>query len=360
VNSGVYFIGEGGTTRVTGTIRARGGNGAGGGNGGNGNWVEVSTTTAFYQRSDAGAFIGATFDSRGGDGAVGGNGGICILNHVTNFFGVPSPAFGTAPTYLVGYTSFNSSGGGGVTGGGTAGAVTIQTNTATDAGGNTWIGGLLNETPILAVGGTASGGSGGAGGAATVAALASVAAGTGPKFDRVVANQGSIDTRGGQGSTTGGAGGSVSIGDRVSVSNEGAVNASGGTGGTGNGGNAGGIYIWSDGTARNAADLTANGGNSTDAAGGNGPPRGIVQPFFVLTALRLTHTGTISARGGNSVNGAGGNGAEVSLSSHNGLTPSTLSGTVGVQAGLGSPAGVLGTVRVDGSSVPLTGGAVGF
>ena len=363
VTSGVYLIGEGGSTRVTGTIRAKGGNGAGGGNGGNGNWVEVSTTAAYYQRNDNGEFIGATFDSRGGDGAKGGNGGICIINHVTNgIYGTPAPQFGTAPTYLVGYTSFNSSGGGGVTGGGTAGAVTIQTSRAIDSGGNLWIGGLLNETPITAVGGAASGGPGGAGGAATVAYIPinTYAENAAPKFDRMVANQGSIDTRGGQGTTTGGAGGSVSIGDKVSATNEGAITTSGGIGGTGAGGNAGGIYIWSDGPTVNSADLTANGGDSTDGSGGNGPPRGVVQPFFVLTGLRLTHTGAISARGGSSVNGAGGNGAEVSLSSHNGLTPSTLSGTVGVQAGLGAPAGVVGTVRVDGSSVPLTGGAVGF
>jgi hypothetical protein len=356
--AGIYMIGEGGSVRVMGTIRARGGNGAGGGNGGNGNRVEISATTAFYQRSDTGAFIGATFDSRGGDGAKGGDGGVCIINHVTNFNSV-AVEFGTAPTYLVGYTSFNSSGGGGVTGGGTAGAVTIQASPATDASGNTWIGGLLNETPILAVGGTASGGSGGAGGAATVAAISNVTAGTGPKYDRMVANQGSIDTRGGQGTSTGGNGGNVSIGDRVSVNNEGSVNTSGGTGGTGNGGNAGGIYIWSDGTARNAAALTADGGNSTDGAGGNGPPRGL-SVFFLLTGLTLTHDGDVSARGGTSTNGAGGNGAEVSFSSHNGLTPSTLSGTVDVQAGTGTPVGVEGTVRVDGSSVPLTGGAVGF
>jgi hypothetical protein len=365
VTAGMWLVSEGGSSRIAGTLRARGGNGAGSGNGGKGGRIECSSNSNSTQPVNGGFYMAASWDTRGGDGAVGGDAGACVIWNSSNWQ-LNAARMDDSPTYILGVASIDTHGGAGQTDGGTGGIILLTNNPALDAGGNPVTGSLLNEADLTSTGGSGTTGIGADGGRVYIGGGASIAdfpSGivdyvVAPKVDRRFVNYGTISMKGGDGGTTGGVGGRFQLIDFYHVENYGAVDGSGGNGGTGNGGRPGGFVLRSEGITINQANLTANGGDSASGAGGAGADEGGFDVnIATIDGRTSTTTGNLSSRGGNSTSGAGGRGGIIVVSSWDVTTPSVISGTLSVQGGTGATAGTVGQVRQDGIDVPLIGGS---
>jgi len=351
----------GGHTRVSGKLLARGGNGAGAtGNGGNGAYIEVTANSSGSQVPGAGVYLGAVVDSSGGNGVLGGNAGPvdCWNNSIFPTV-TPLVSPGDTPVILAGFTSLDASGGDNLSGavagaGGDAGSIWFRNYCVPAAGGNIVAYDQLNEADFGTRGGDSNNGAGGLSGGIYIGLDESFGDGHSPKFDRVLENRGSLTTHGGRGTTTGSAGGGVTLFDWFTLKNSGSIITTGGAGGTGNGGLAGVIIMRTDSTLLNTGTLFAQGGASATGTGGNGGQ-------VTLDGQTTTQQGTISARGGARTDvsaGNGGNGGSISISSWNGVSLSTVVGTLGVQGGFGTTNGLAGLLLIDGLALPLINGSV--
>lgn len=354
-NSGAcQLTSMGGIARITGRLIARGGKGAGAtGIGGNGGYIEASANLVATQAFNGGNFVGASIDSSGGDGAVGGNGGQSNVWNNSNYGGFFVRP-GMDPTVVVGLQSFDSSGGDGATKGGNGGIVYLYNYASYDPGGVPHTGSLTNEVPGTVRGGAGGGGNGGNGGWCYVASFANnIQDSFGPSHDRVFINRGAMDATGGAGSLNGGVGGYIEISDDFRVENYAPLVTKGGQGGAGPGGSGNVINVWGDGVVINEAALTADGGDSLGDSGGNG------SQIFVQ-GYQASHKGVIRSHGGKGTPNVGGNGGSVEIGSWNGMTLSSVQGSLEVPGGLGVPPGVPGIVTIDGLRVTLTGGVITY
>jgi hypothetical protein len=351
----------GGHARVSGKLLARGGNGAGAtGNGGNGAFIEVTANSASFQVPGAGVYLGAVLNSSGGNGVVGGNAGqIACWNNSIFPTVTPLVSPGDTPVILAGFTSIDASGGDNLSGsvagaGGDAGSIWFRNYPVPSPGGTIVAYDQLNEADFGTRGGDSNNGAGGLSGGIYIGLDESFGDGHCAKFDRVLENRGALTTHGGRGTTTGSDGGGVTLFDWYNVKNSGSIITTGGAGGTGNGGLAGVIIMRTDGTLANTGTLFAQGGASVTGTGGNG---GQVR----LDGQTTSHLGTISARGGartDATPGNAGNGGSITISSWNGFSLSSVTGTLGVQGGFGTTNGVAGLVLIDGLALPLINGSV--
>jgi hypothetical protein len=171
-------------------------------------------------------------------------------------------------------------------------------------------------------------------------------------YNRSVANSGSIDLSGGEGSTTGGLSGLVFLYDEYLVQNTGAITANGGKGGTGNGGgtdtddpltnlpNPATIAIYSDGDVVTNAALAADGGASDGANGGFG---GVIEVLG-----RTVKMAGASANGGasNAAAGVGGDGGYILIFGFD--APAAIGGTLSADGGTGATDGAAGLVEANG------------
>jgi hypothetical protein len=354
-NSGAcQLTSMGGIARITGHLITRGGKGAGAtGVGGNGGYIEASANLVATQAFNGGNFVGASLDSSGGDGAVGGNGGQSNVWNNSNFGGAFARP-GKDPTVVVGLQSLDSSGGDGATTGGFGGYVYLYNQTVVDAGGTPYTLSLTNEVPGAVRGGAGGGGNGGGGGTVLVFSNAgSISDSFGPSHDRVFINRGAMDATGGAGSLKGGNGGYIEVSDDFRVENYAPLVTKGGQGGAGPGGNGNVINVWGDGIVINEATLTADGGDSLGDSGGNGSQ-------ILVQGYQATHKGVMRAHGGKGSPNVGGNGGSLEIGSWNGMTLSSVQGSLEVPGGLGVPSGLPGIVTIDGLRVALTGGVITY
>ena len=331
-----------GALRVAGSIDTHGGKGASSGNGGSGGNVDVDVyvNEAWGSNSDepdsAGVFFGASVDTHGGDGASGGQGGYF---YVWNDIGGDATVKGS-PITLAGYARIDNSGGDGYTFGGNAGSNNYLSSWgAYDGNGTYYAGGVSNDASFVMRGGKGETGAGGSGAGLDMETESDIY----PPYGYGVANTGSLDGRGGDGATYGGAGGDSYLYGKFFVENSGTIDASGGKGGTADGGSASGIYLYSDVSLTSSGALLCNGGGSDSGnAGGGGS-------IYISAANTATVSGAVSANGGASASGTGGNGGYVWIMSQDDLSKVRATPTAAQGAGTGSP--VAGEVWIDGMQI---------
>ncbi len=374
-----------GTIRVSGSITAKAGNG--GPNGGNGggyeNWWTVRLESYVDNYSDApgaasgGIYSSADIDASGGD-ALDGSGSSARQIRVRaycNCDGYDYP--GESPIYFVGYDTIDTSGGDSLYSGGSADNIDIETDNSDGAYdyNSTYFGpgNVVNEANLVAQGGDSSlggegSGSGGSGGSIYLSTYLTDSCGDAteptPPYDASVTNSGAIDVQGGDGTdNTAGNGGGIYMYAYTLLVNTGAMDASGGSSVTGNGGYCAGdgsdIDLVTEGTLVNEADLTCNGGNTATASASS--PGGSIY----LTARTLTHSGVLTSNGGTASlgdgNGADGGYIELDYSSEE--SPD-VTGSASVAGGAGHGSGYdgsFGGVQVGGFGLlPDSNGQVSF
>lgn len=282
----------------------------------------------------------------GGNGDQGGIGGTISLASGT----APFTLQGFGNVEFFGYQSITLNGGattsstGGV--GGTVHCVLGATQNI--VGVDIPAGVVFNEVPVSARGGDVAGsnGTGGHGGQLTFTSPFSnpPAVGAADPLRSLATNSAAIDVSGGAGTPgvtakVGGTGGTVTISSYGLATIAGSINARGGAGTT-NGGGGGVINLISTGiNVVNSATLILSGGDG--ATGGNG---GIGGTATLSAANQTLNSAAILANGGNSNGGTGGNGGVITLSSGYG---SSNSGSRNVARGTGGSA-KNGFVTVDG------------
>lgn len=371
-----FTLGVAGNTVVAGTIDTRGGNGANGGAGGqldvvvSSGWIVVTGVAdssggtglagaggeaggneiwGRWSEGGTGNYYGSgQLLARGGDGTTkGGNG---------NYVYVSSCQTGWAVQSETGV--LDGSGGAATVSGDGGGGYQVQLESSDD---KFWASGAFYAT-----GGNGAGtGIGGPGGSVSIDARnsASTTAVLGGYTAMI------SDVSGGNG-LTGGDGGSLWIfTERTGVTPSplyvaaAGLDASGGQGAS-LGGQGGSIYT----SAYGSPDLraqglraapgvaigdvsldvpaTAEGGDSSGGAGGNG---GYFDAF--ATHVKVV---ALSVDGGSGGDGAGGNGGAIGLTS--GAPPSTVGAPLTTRGGTGAPAGTVGSITIDGTPVTLTDG----
>jgi hypothetical protein len=241
---------------------------------------------------------------------------------------------------LFGYAGISANGGDGHSGG-TGGHIGI-THDLGESSLNGDMGGVVNQLPLSAHGGSgamAAQAVGGMGGSVQVstqsyrnAPLASW---------ELVDNSGAIDVTGGAGASAG-QGGSAYLRGRAGVNCTGTVAAGSGAGGSSSA--AGGSVHF-----ESLAAVTTTGSIDASSAG-TSPGPGSDGGDITLTGSAVQVGANLSANGSSSSTGAGGAGGWVTLSSSGRGTQVTAPPTTGisVKAGTGTPAGARGTVYIDG------------
>jgi hypothetical protein len=344
-----------GFLRIAGRLETRGGAGPNGivGKGGMGGAIQIWNQVRSDASGEANS-IGATLDTCGGDGLMGGDAGVIRID-INNASADHNPSEPGMHLLLVGYERIESSGGDGTTGSHAGdpaasdhAAITVSNYYGFD-GQAYATGSIVNETPLVARGGSGSAGGGGSGGLVVLWSDTTYP----DREDRSVTSSGAIDVRGGDGTTTGGTGGLVRIRDRYRTTNTAAIDASGGAGGSGAGGTGGAIGLSSTaGELYNEGALTADGGASASGDGGSARwATGFSDAAVSFFGGTVTTYGALSATGGDSGSAAGGYGGSLLISSLDAGAVSTVGSPRDVSGGAGSPAGEVGTVYIDGIQV---------
>lgn len=263
-----------------------------------------------------------------------------------------------AEIQLLGYNQINVSGGFGNDGGARGGTIDLYQSAGMDWAGTTYYAGgaILNYVPLVTNGGGAGLGNAGTGGKIFLVGEANQTITT-TDF-QVANNYADWSLVGGNSSAgQGGRGGSFFIAGLDGALNQNAIVANGGAstdsaGGAGcysSGASVKGYFlsnnagIWSSaGDVVNSGTISANGGDSDTAVGGNG-----CASLIIGAAGTIENSGGITASGGNSTSLTGGNGGYVALDSHT----QSASSTVAIESygGTGTDAGADGWVEIDGA-----------
>lgn len=343
--------------QTTVNVNASGGNGATGTGGGGGD------VGVFGGGGNSATVVDCLFDAAtlGGNGDTGGNGGT---------FGISTGAGGT----VHGELHFDLSGGESDTGtGGTGGTFMLSAEGGIDAvvsgfsyGGFGPQGGQGGDFVAMAEGtiwitgtftgrGGASDADGGAGGSVIVQ--------TNSLFGAITLDKASLSVNGGNGVTTGGSGGTVTVSAAGTLlQTRGGLTANGGNATTGSGGAAGTLAVMSDDDDILVDGLLRAVGGRGDTAGGTGGSVVVdSDDDGANDAGDITLLGVINVEGGDSPGGTGGDGGMVSV---------TATATVGVSgsisaesdiragAGFGITPGPVGgsiTLVTDGPQLSVTG-----
>lgn len=331
------------------SIDASGGIGLGAGNAGGASGNLLLNNFVGDNVSPEGIKVAGSITLNGGDGNQGGNGGTISLASGT----APSSLQGFGNVEFFGYQSITLNGGASTSGtGGTGGIVKgVLGATQPIVRVDIPVGTVFNEVAISARGGDvkSNNGTGGVGGQLTFITPFSnpPAIGAADPSRSLVTNSGAIDVSGGAGTagvtaTVGGAGGNVTMSGYGTTTISGSINTKGGIGTT-NGGVGGVINLTSTGSnVANSATLILSGGDG--ATGGTGGKGGTAT---LTSANQTINSAAILANGGNSSGGTGGDGGSITLLSGYG---SSNSGSRNVAKGSGGATNTAknGTVTVDG------------
>lgn len=324
------------------TITTSGGNGGDqGGSGGSINITGVQGSGPFEGvfLSAGSMHVSGNMVCHGGQGSQSGAGG--AVQVTLSPASLPLGQF----VELLGYTSFDVSGGAGDNQpGGTGGYVQLYTSPSYPPYGES-AGGAPSGPVVFYPNVTGKGGDGSQGGVGANVTLYTQRSWDFHQPREFVANYGNVDVSAGLSTINAGTtGGSVTIEGVSGVTNHGTLTAKGGatSGGPLLAGQGGAVQLWSDdGPVTNSAVIDVHGG----AGSGNGGSGGTVQ----CLGSPVTNTATITASGGNAT-AAGGGGGQVTISSTP-VGPSVNTGALSAAGGTGTPAGLKGVVLLDGVDV---------
>ncbi len=289
----------GGFMKISGSVNSSGG--TGGTTGGPGGAVSMNvylgaTRVTAVPMAPGDLIVGAPVNSSGGDGPTqGGDAGVivCMINSYVDSCMPPS---GELALYGTGFLS--SAGGDGDTAGGTGGAIVIFANPSYYYGDEVEAGNIENNAAIITKGGDSESGAGGT--ANIIQMLSASHAHVG------IVNRGALDCSGGDGQTTGGAGGGLIMRTALDIQNYGSLDASGGNGVSGAGGS-GGMFQIDNFMVPPTPEGSVYNNGGVDVSGGSGISGGSSGTVIVTAPNDIENNGAIDAWGGDST-GAGGSG----------------------------------------------------